>query len=86
MGYSVGKWQGGMLVVDTIGFNDRGWLDAFGHPRSESLHVTERYLRRDFGRMDLDITIEDPKYYTRPFSVKTNLRPLPVEWIAVVEV
>src|SRR6059036_2100556 len=46
-------------------------VDAIGHPRSESMHITERYRRRDFGHMDLEITFNDPKYYTRPFSIKT---------------
>jgi len=60
-GYSVGKWEGDTLVVDTIGFNDRGWLDAVGHTRSESMHVTERFHRRDFGHMDMQITLDDPR-------------------------
>ena len=77
MGYSVGKWQGDTLVVETAGLNDRGWLDAFGHPRSESMRITERYRRRDFGHMDLEITFNDPKYYTRPFTIKTGLRLMP---------
>ena len=77
MGYSIGKWEGDMLVVDTIGLNDRGWLDAFGHPRSEQMHMTERYHRRDFGHMDLEFTFNDPKYYTRPFGLKAALRLLP---------
>lgn len=62
MGYSSGRWQGETLVVETTGFNGRGALDAFGHPRSESIHVTERFHRRDFGHMDLEMTFEDPKY------------------------
>ncbi len=77
MGYSVGHWEGDTLVVDTIGLNDRPWLDAFGHPRSESMHITERYRRRDFGHMDLEITFNDPKYYTRPFAIKTGLVLIP---------
>ena len=77
MGYSAGKWQGDTLVVDTIGFNDRAWLDAFGHPRSESLHMTERYRRLDFGHMELEVQIEDAKYYTHPFSFKTNFQLIP---------
>lgn len=77
MGYSVGKWEGDTLVVDTIGFNDRAWLDGFGHPRSESLHVTERYRRSDFGHMEVEVRIDDPKYYTHPFSFKTNFQLIP---------
>ena len=77
MGYSVGKWQGDTLVVDTIGFNDRTWLDAFGHPRSESMHIVERFRRSNFGHMDIELTIDDSKMYTRPFTVKFPARLLP---------
>jgi hypothetical protein len=77
MGYSAGKWQGDTLVVETNGLNDRGWLDLSGHPRSESMRITERYHRRDFGLMDLEITFDDAKLYTRPFSFKTGLKLIP---------
>ena len=77
LGYSVGKWDADTLVVDTVGFNDKTWLDAFGHPHSEALHLTERFHRRDFGRMDLQITIDDPKMYTRPFAIVYDERLLP---------
>ena len=70
LGYSVGKWEGDTLVVDTIGFNDKSWLDAIGHPHSEALRVVERFRRRDFGHLDVEATIEDPKMYTRPFTIK----------------
>src|SRR5215469_11663743 len=69
-GYSIGNWDGDTFVVDSVGFNDRTWLDAFGHPHSESLHIVERFHRRDFGHMDLQVTIEDPKVYTKPVTVK----------------
>ena len=72
LGYSVGKWEGDTLVVDTIGFNDKAWLDAIGHPRSEAMHLTERYHRRDFGHLDVEMTIDDPKMYTRPFTIKVT--------------
>ena len=72
-GYSVAKWQGDALVVETTGFNEDSWLDGFGHPRSETMRVMETYRRRDFGHMDLEVKIEDPKYYTRPFGFKTKL-------------
>jgi hypothetical protein len=65
------------LVVAPINVNERAWLDASGHPRSESMQITERFRRRDFGNMDLEITLNDPKYYTRPFSIKTALTLLP---------
>src|SRR3984885_4148157 len=77
MGYSVGHWEADTLVVDTSGFNDRGWLDIEGHPHTEALHITERFLRRDFGHMDLEITIDDPKTFTRPFSLKMPQRLTP---------
>jgi len=72
-GYSAGKWQGDTLVVETTGFTEDGWLDGFGHPRSETMRITETYRRRDFGHADLEVNIEDAKYYTRPFSFKTQL-------------
>lgn len=77
MGYSVGKWEGDTLAVDTTGFNEASWLDGFGHPRSETMHIRERYRRRDFGHMDLEFTIEDPKYYTRPYTFSTKLNLIP---------
>lgn len=77
MGYSVGKWEGDTLAVETIGFNDRAWLDLAGHPRSESMRIFERDRRRDFGRMDLEVTLQDPKFYTRPFTLKTQLHLTP---------
>jgi hypothetical protein len=77
MGYSVGHWEGDTLVVDTAGFNDRNWLDLDGHPQTEALHITERFRRRDFGHMDLEITIDDPKAFTKPFSLKMARRLVP---------
>jgi hypothetical protein len=76
-GHSSGVWQGDTLVVDTVGIHTRAWLDGFGHPRSEGMRITERYRRRDFGHMDLEVAIEDSKYYTRPFGFKTTLTLLP---------
>jgi hypothetical protein len=77
MGYSVGKWQGNTFVVDSLGFNDRTWLDNAGHPHSEALHITERFRRRDYGHMEIEITIDDPKAYLRPWTVKEELRLVP---------
>ena len=77
MGYSVGKWEGDILVVDSTGFNERTWLDGFGHPHSESMHIVERFRRTNFGHMDVEVTIDDPKMYTRPFTVKFAARLLP---------
>lgn len=69
LGYSVGRWEGDTLVVDTSGFNDKTWLDANGHPHSESLRLTERFRRVDFGHLEIQITIDDPKAFTKPFTV-----------------
>ena len=77
MGSSVGRWQGDTLVVETTGFKEQAWLDGFGHPRSEAMRITERYRRRDFGHMDVEMTFDDPKYYTRPFGFKTAMTLLP---------
>jgi hypothetical protein len=77
MGYSVGRWDGDTLVVDTTGFNDQGWIDNGGHPNTEALHVTERFQRRDFGHMDLRVTIDDPKAYTKPWTVALELTLMP---------
>ena len=70
LGYSVGRWDGDTLVVTTAGFNDKTWLDFSGHPHSESLRITERFHRRDFGHMDFEMTLDDPKTFTRPFTLK----------------
>src|SRR5204862_8368117 len=70
LGYSVGRWDGDTLVVTSGGFNDKGWLDSAGHPQTESLRITERLRRRDFGHMDFEMTIDDPKVFTRPFTMK----------------
>jgi hypothetical protein len=72
LGYSVGRWEGDTLVVTTAGFNDRTWLDFVGHPHSEALHTTERFHRRDFGHMDFEMTLEDPKTFTRPITFKAD--------------
>ena len=72
LGYSVGRWEGDTLVVETIGFNGKSWLDLIGHPQSEAARLTERYRRRDFGHMDIEVTIDDPTWYTKPFTVKVT--------------
>jgi hypothetical protein len=69
MGYSVGRWEGDTLVVESNGFNDRTWLDHEGHPHTEALRITERYRRRDIGHLDIDVTFSDPNAYTRPWTV-----------------
>jgi hypothetical protein len=77
LGYSVGRWEAGTLVIDTVGFNDKSWLDLGGHPHSEALHVVERFHRRDFGHMDVQAIIDDPKMYTKSFSIKFTELLLP---------
>jgi len=67
-GYSVAKWDGDILVVESSGFNGKAWLDQVGHPSSESLRVTERFHRRDLGHMDIQATIADPIAYTKPWT------------------
>jgi hypothetical protein len=69
MGYSVGHWDGDTLVVESFGFNDRTWLDTSGHPHTEALRMTERYRRRDFGHLDLEVTLQDPGAYARPWTI-----------------
>ena len=69
-GDSIGKWEGDTLVVDTIGFNDKTWLDSGGLPHSEALHVVERIRRIDHDTLVDDVTIEDPMAYTKPFSAQ----------------
>jgi hypothetical protein len=69
MGYSVGRWDGDTLVVESFGFNDRTWLDHDGHPHTEALRMTERYRRPNFGRLELEVTLSDPAAYARPWTV-----------------
>jgi hypothetical protein len=77
LGYSVGKWEGDTLVVDTRGFNDRSWMDARGHGHTEDMRVEERFERRDFGHLDVAVTIEDPKTFTKPFTIHFTEQLLP---------
>jgi hypothetical protein len=72
MGDSIGKWEGDTLVVDTVGFNDKTWLDNVGHPHSEDLHLVERFRRVSQDALTIDITIDDPKAYTKPWVVRLN--------------
>lgn len=77
LGYSVGHWDGDTLVVESSGYTDRSWLDAAGHPHSESLKIEERFRRIDYGHMEIEITVNDPVMYTRPVSVKARYTLLP---------
>lgn len=71
-GYSTGTWDGDTLVVETSGFRDGGWLDIIGSPLTDAGRVTERFRRVSYGRMEIDVTIDDRKAYTRPFTVRVN--------------
>jgi hypothetical protein len=73
MGHSVGHWEGDTLVIDTIGFNDKTRLDTIGHPHSDQLHVTERLTRTDAMHLAYEVTVEDSKTYTKPFTNKRVL-------------
>jgi len=86
MGHSTGRWDGDTLVVDTVGFNDLTWLDTFGTPHSESLHMVERFRRLNMDSMEIQITFEDPEIYTKPLVGNTmTLRRIPdgeiQEWV-----
>ena len=74
MGYSVGHWDGDTLVVDTIGINEKTWLDNDGHPHSDAMHLTERFSRPSFGSLRVQITIDDPKAYTKPWTITESPR------------
>jgi hypothetical protein len=76
-GYSTGKWDGDTLVVETRGFNGRIWLDQLGKPSTEMLHVTTRFRRKDVGHMDIQITIDDPGAYTKPWTTTAPVELMP---------
>ena len=73
-GDSIGHWEGDTLVVDTVGFNDRFWFDYLGHPHTEKLHTIERYTRTDLGNMNIEVTIDDPETYEKPFTTVGRAR------------
>jgi hypothetical protein len=72
MGNSVDGWDRDTLVVDSTGFNGKSWLDLAGHPSTDALHITERFRRRDFGHLELQLTIDDPKAYNKPWTVNES--------------
>ena len=78
-GHSIGWWEGDTLVIDTVGFNGKIWFDNRGHVSSDKLHTIERYTRKDLGNMDIQVTIEDPERYARPFVVNGVARLMPKE-------
>jgi hypothetical protein len=79
MGDSVGRWEGDTLVVDVTGFNDKTWLDGRGHFHSDQLHVVERYRRTPEDTIALEVTMEDPKVMTKPWTLHFTLRHPPRE-------
>jgi hypothetical protein len=76
-GYSVGHWEGDTLVVETTGFMDGQWLDVRGSPMTDAAKVTEKFKRPNYGSLEIEITVDDPKAYTKPFTVKVNQRIMP---------
>ena len=77
LGYSVGRWEADTFVAETIGFNDVSWLGNDGHPRTEAMHITERFRRINFGSLEVQFTFDDPKAYTKPWSVTSLFHLLP---------
>ena len=77
MGYSIGHWDGDTLVVESTGFNDRTWLDGNGHPHTEALHLTERFRRLNVGHMEVELTIDDPKAYNKPWTLTIPMELMP---------
>jgi hypothetical protein len=69
-GHAIGRWDGDTLVVDRTGFDERTWLDQTGHPHSDKLHVVERFRRPDLGRLEVEMTIEDPGVLSKPWVMK----------------
>ena len=84
-GYSVGRWEGDTLVVDTVGVHEKTWLDDSGHPHSDAMRIIERFGRTDFGHMTVQITIDDPKAYTKPWTVSFGWDLMPdtelLDWV-----
>ena len=76
-GYSVGHWEGDTLVVETSGFRDDVWLDIDGSPMTNEGRMIERFRRPSFGKLEIEVTIDDPKVYTKPFTVKVEQRLMP---------
>jgi len=79
LGHSIGHWEGGTLVVDSVGFNDQTWLDDAGHPHTEQLHVIEKYTRVDRSAMKYEVTIDDPGSYTKSWKSGNSLSFRPGE-------
>jgi hypothetical protein len=80
LGYAAGKWEGDTFVVDTIGMNDKPWVDSYGNPRSEQMHLTERYRRLDHDTLEMQIIMDDPKAYTKPWVSPPQKFKLEPSW------
>ena len=78
-GHSIGKWEGDTLIVDSAGFNDKFWFDYLGHPHTEQLHIVERYTRTALDKMEIEVTIDDPGAYAKPFTTAGSANLLPGE-------
>jgi hypothetical protein len=76
-GDSIGRWDGDTLVIDTVGMNDKAWLDLLGHPRTDKAHIIERFSRPELGRINIEITIDDPGAYSRPWKVLESAQLAP---------
>jgi hypothetical protein len=77
MGYSIGKYEGNTLVVDTTDMNDKTWIDTLGHPHSDALHLVERFRRPSHDTLEIAFTFDDPKTYTKPWTGKKVYRLQP---------
>ena len=85
-GYSTGRWEGDTLVVESIGHDDRTWIDYFGYPHSDVMHLEERYRRISYDTLELTMTVTDPKYYAMPWKSQTKrLKLLPKGFIKTPE-
>ena len=73
-GYSIGRWEGDTLIAETTGFRDGGWLDIIGNPLTDAAKLTERFRRPNYGTLEIDVTVDDPKAYTKPWTVRVNQR------------
>ena len=80
MGHSIGKWDGDTLVADTIGVNDKTWLDPFGHPHSDALRIVERFRRVNHDRLEIEFALDDPKAFTKPWRGKKVFQWMQPGW------
>ena len=86
MGHSTGKYEGDALVVDTVGMDERSWLDSLGHPMSDTLRVTERFRRPNRDTLEIDFVFDDPKTYSRPWNGKKVYQLMLARWQVMEDV